>query len=54
MAVLPLDATAVDWETTGFIAGLLKIKIDREKIEAGRAKVVELLRQHGAYNKHKK
>ena len=44
----PLDATGVDWETTGFIAGLLKIKIDREKVETGRVKVVELLRQHGA------
>ena len=44
----PLDATGVDWETTGFIAGLLKIKIDREKVETGRTKVVELLRQHGA------
>ena len=44
----PLDATEVDWQTTGFIAGLLKIRVDREKIEAGRAKVVELLHQHGA------
>ncbi len=44
----PLDATRVDWETTVFIAGLLKIKVDREKIEIGRAKVVELLYQHGA------
>ena len=44
----PLDATGVDWETTGFIAGLLKIKIDREKVETGRTKVVELLHQHGA------
>ena len=44
----PLDATGVDWETTGFIAGLLKIKIDRKTIETGRTKVVELLRQHGA------
>ena len=44
----PLDATAVDWETTRFIAGLLKIRVDGEKVEAGRAKVVELLRQHGA------
>ena len=44
----PLDVTEVDWETTGFIAGLLKIRVEREKIEAGRAKVIELLRQHGA------
>ena len=44
----PLDATRVDWETTGFIAGLLKIRIDREKVETGRTKVVELLHQRGA------
>ena len=44
----PLDATRVDWETTRFIAGMLRIKIDEEKVETGRTKVVELLRQHGA------
>ncbi len=44
----PLDATRVDWETTVFIAGLMKIRIDREKVETGRAKVVELFHQHGA------
>ena len=44
----PLDATGVDWETTRFIAGMLRIKIDEEKVETGRVKVVELLRQHGA------
>ena len=44
----PSDAAAVDWETTRFILGMLRIKVDREKIEAGRTKVVELLRQHGA------
>ncbi|MYE91117.1 hypothetical protein F4X33_19200 [Candidatus Poribacteria bacterium] len=44
----PLDATEVDWETTVFIAGLLKIRVEKEKIEAGRAKVVELLHQHGS------
>ncbi len=44
----PSDAAAVDWETTRFILGMLRIKVDREKIEAGRTKVVELLRQHSA------
>ena len=44
----PWDSTAVDWETTRFITGLLRIRVDREKIEAGRTKVVELLRQRGA------
>ncbi|RKU08738.1 hypothetical protein C6502_14285 [Candidatus Poribacteria bacterium] len=44
----PSDAAAVDWEATRFILGMLRIKVDREKIEAGRTRVVELLRQHGA------
>ena len=44
----PSDAAAVDWEATRFILGMLRIKVEREKIEAGRAKVVELLHQHGA------
>jgi ankyrin repeat protein/spore coat protein CotH len=44
----PSDAAAVDWETTRFIAGMLRIRLDREKVETGRTKVVELLRQHGA------
>jgi len=26
----------------------LQLKLDREKVETGRAKVAELLRQHGA------
>ena len=44
----PSDAAAVDWETTRFIIGMLRIKVDREKIDAGRTKVVEILRQHGS------
>ncbi len=44
----PWDATMADWETTRFIAGLLKIRVDREKVEVGRVKVVELFHQHGA------
>ena len=44
----PSDAAAVDWETTRFIFGMLRIKVSREKIEAGRTKVIQLLRQHGA------
>ena len=44
----PLDATGVDWETTRFIAGMLRIEIDEEKVETGRVKVVEILRQHGS------
>lgn len=44
----PLDATGVDWETTRFIAGMLRITIDEEKVETGRTKVVGLLRQYGS------
>ena len=44
----PLDASVVDWDTTNFIAGMLKIKVEAEKVRAGRAKVVEILRQHGS------
>lgn len=44
----PWAATTADWETTRFIAGFLKIRVDREKVEVGRAKVVKLFRQHGA------
>ncbi len=43
----PWDATTADWETTRFIAGFLKIRVNREKVEVGRAKVVKLFRQHG-------
>ena len=44
----PLDVAVVDWETTNFIAGLLKIKVDAEKLKTGRAKIVEILHQHGS------
>ena len=44
----PADATAVDWETTRFILGMLRTRVDREKVETGRAKVAEILRQHGS------
>jgi hypothetical protein len=48
----PLDASAVDWETTQFIAGLLQIKVDEEEVKTGRTKIAAILRQHGA--KHSK
>ena len=44
----PISSTMADWGTTEFIASLLKIKLDRERVETGRAQIVELLRQHGA------
>ena len=44
---IALDATAVDWESTQFVATfLLKIEMDEEEVKTGRAKVIELLRQH--------
>ena len=43
-----MDVLKVDWDTTLFIARLLQIQVDREKVEAGRAQIVELLRQHEA------
>jgi len=42
----PLDSLAADWKTTEFIASLLQIKLDKEKVLTGRAKIAELLRQH--------
>lgn len=44
----PLDASMVDWETTKFIAGLLAIKVDAEKVRTDRTKIIEILRQHGS------
>ncbi len=42
----PLDASAADWETTEFIAGMLQIKLDQEKVLTGRTKIAGILRQH--------
>ena len=44
----PLDASVVDWEATKFIAGLLTIKVDADKVKAGRTQIIEILRQHGS------
>ena len=43
-----LDVSAVNWEATKFIAGLLKIKVDQEKVKTGRTKIIGILRQHGS------
>jgi len=45
----PLEVTAADWKTTQFVAALVRVKVDRTAVEAGRSKVVELLRQGGAW-----
>ena len=44
----PLNAATVDWEATEFIAGMLQIEIDEERVKSGRTDVVELLDQQGA------
>ena len=40
-----MDSLKVDWETTQFIVQLLQIRVDRQAVEQGRAKVAELLHQ---------
>ena len=42
----PRDAAMVDWETTSLITGLLRMRVDREEVEAGRTQVIDLLRQY--------
>ena len=44
---MPLDVLALDWETTEYIAALLRMELDEEELKAGRAKIDVLLRQHG-------
>ena len=46
----PLDTTGADWGITEFVATLLGIKLDKEKVKAGRTKISGILRQHGASN----
>ena len=47
---IPLDLLSVDWGTTQFIAGMLRIEIDEKEVEAGRAKAAEILAQREAMN----
>ncbi len=44
----PMDSANVDWGTTQFIASLLEIEVDREAVERGRERVVDILRDHNA------
>lgn len=44
----PLDTTAVDWGITEYVATLLQIKLDKEKVKTARTKIADILRQHGA------
>jgi ankyrin repeat protein len=43
----PMDSVAADWQTTQFIANLLQIEVDQQKVEAGRAKSLALLTNSG-------
>ena len=44
----PMNGLNTDWETTQFLAGLLRVEIDRESVERGRDQVEAILRRHGA------
>ncbi len=40
------EVLAADWQTTSFIAGMVGQKLERELLEAGRAKIAEALAAH--------
>ena len=40
-----IDVTMADWENTQFVLVMFNISVERKEIEAGRAKVAELLNQ---------
>ncbi|MFT4689275.1 MAG: peptidoglycan/LPS O-acetylase OafA/YrhL [Limisphaerales bacterium] len=44
----PLDSMAVAWGATEWVAGLLKLKIEKKAVMAGRAKCGELFKAYGA------
>ncbi|MBN2329925.1 MAG: acyltransferase family protein [Candidatus Omnitrophica bacterium] len=44
----PIETLATDWNTTQFIASILQVELDREKVEAGRKEIATLLRDAGA------
>ena len=37
------DIARIDWETTEYIAALLQLDVDRETVESGRAKILEMI-----------
>ena len=41
----PLHATRVDWETTEFVANLLKIEVTKEKVQTGRNEIRTILQR---------
>lgn len=40
----PLEGMAANWETVQFIGAILQLELDRERVEAGRQEVAEVLR----------
>ena len=43
----PLDSAQANWQDTEAVTGLLQISLDSKDVKAGRAQVVELLREQG-------
>lgn len=37
------DIARIDWETTEYIAAMLQLPVDRESVESGRAKILEMI-----------
>ncbi|MYF31321.1 MAG: hypothetical protein F4169_21190 [Gammaproteobacteria bacterium] len=37
------DIARIDWETTEYIAAMLQLNVDRETVESGRAKILEMI-----------
>ena len=37
------DIARIDWETTEYIAAMLQLDVDRETVESGRAKILEMI-----------
>ena len=44
----PLSVTGTDEGTTQFLAGLLQVPVDMEKLKSGRAEIAKLLQAKGA------
>jgi ankyrin repeat protein/spore coat protein CotH len=39
----PMDVAQIDWGMTEFVVGLLQMKVDEQKVKAGRVEVIKLL-----------
>ena len=47
----PIDAAKAPWEVTAWVAGMLKIELDREEVTEGREAVIEMLEAAGLESK---